>query len=47
MIDKREGETKKPEPTGKPMFSREQPKPHGYEEIPSQRKAPKGPKTGQ
>lgn len=47
MIDKREGETKKPQPTEGPIFNREQPKPHGYDQIPSQKKAPAGPKTGQ
>lgn len=45
-IDRRDGETKKPQPSEGPVFNREQPKPHGYQEIPSQKKAPKGPRTG-
>lgn len=46
MIDKREGETKKAPKSQGSYTPRDEPKPHGYEQIPSQRKAPEGPKTG-
>lgn len=47
MIDKREGFTEKPVKHQPSYTPRDNPKGNDREDIPSQRKAPKGPKTGQ